>query len=160
MELYGLVLADSFTLRRLSANAVRFRLGAQLDWRIDLLLDAEGMHLLRMRGIYVLSPNRQVEWLMEPLNESEGTFTDLKDPSIEGEMVVRSEALLKIPGTMEPLEMPLDLRLRDYTSLKPAKPTEQRTYKSVQGRLTMGSLIPDDHTPNILAASKKLRELN
>lgn len=150
ITLNSMALADSYTLRRLSANAVRYRLGQQLDWRLDLMLDATGLHILSLRGLYVLGADREVEELFTVLFDADGNKhpSEMKSPTIEGEMVVRTEALLKLPGTDKPLEVGLDLRMRDFVAL-PAPDITRRgeTSKIFEMDIRGGQFIPDGDTP-------------
>jgi len=160
MKIYPAVVADTYTLRRLSANAVRFRLGAQLDWRLDLVLDSTGMHLLVLSGVYVLGEDRQVEWLLEPGPDyvAAGDIV-MNQPTLTGELVVRSRANLKLPRTADPLRVPLDLRMRDYASLIKIPHQELGGAAKATGvTVTLGDLMPDDDTPLPDDASKRLWE--
>jgi hypothetical protein len=153
-RLYGTAVADSYTLRRLSANAVRFRLGKQLDWRLDLMLDATGMHILSLRSIYVLSEDRETDTIFDLVISDDGTkeIGEMREPRFEGEYVVRSEVMLKIPYTIEPVIAQLDLRLRDFMSL-----TEVPMQKPLKGggpdkfdlELKIGDMMPDDASPTV-----------
>ena len=120
LALQSHAIVDSYTLRRLSASAVRFRLGRQLDWRLDLMLDATGLHLLSLRGLYALRATGETQTLFSVVVDDEGIkqISEMTEsPWEDAEIVVRTEALLKIPHTQTPLEVPLDLRLRDYAAL-------------------------------------------
>jgi hypothetical protein len=152
----------------LSASAVRFRLGRQLDWRIDLILDATGLHLLSLRGLYVMAMDgsREIETLFEITVDDEGNKASsaMRAPTMDGEIIVRSEAILKLPHTPDPLFTELDLRLRDYISLPPAEPNIQRKRDDAGTQffevdMRGSDFLPDRDTPKIGEASERLREL-
>lgn len=156
MDIKSAVVTDTYMLRRLSANAVRFRLGAQLDWRLDLMLDSEGLHLLFLRGLYVIKENRAVEWLLHPDNRAGGGNLDFEQ---QGEFVTRTEGYLKLARTREPLTVPLDLRMRDYARLAPA-PNRSDLGEAVRysGSTVLGALRPDENTPRYDEASERLHQ--
>lgn len=154
MEVTSAVVTDTYTLRRLAANAVRFRLGAQLDWRLDLVLDSAGLHLLFLRGIYVIKEDRTVGWVLHPDNRADGGGLDFEQP---GEYVTRTEGYLKLARTRDPLHVEIDLRLRDYVTLAPA-PNRKELGEAVryEGSTMPGSLRPDKSTPQYDEASDRL----
>jgi len=143
LELAGGMVADTWTIRRLSANAVHFRLGKQLDWRLDLMLDAGGRHCLFIKGMYLLTPDRRVIWLYRNTD----AVASLAEQPEEGEQVVRTSTLLKLAKEREPLTVELDLRLRDYASLTPLpKPKGARVF---EGSVQSGQVFPDLDSPPV-----------
>lgn len=168
LALQSHAIVDSYTLRRLSASAVRFRLGRQLDWRLDLMLDATGLHLLSLRGLYALRATGETHTLFTIVVDDDGmkeVSEMIESPWDDAEIVVRTEALLKIPHTQTPLEVPLDLRLRDYAALPSpdVSQIERDNGVTLAGRKVVemtvrgSDFIPDEDTvlPSI-AAEKRI----
>jgi hypothetical protein len=131
----GTAIADSYQMRRISARAIRENLDRQLDWRLDLGMDSEGMHLVSVEEVV-----------------PEGTY-----PEHLG-VVVRCRAYLKMVGSRDPLGTEIDLLIRDFAALTPATPNYRgatpEQEKSVVITPRRGDLIPDEFTPQRSSQSR------
>lgn len=146
------VVLDTHTLRLIAANAVRFRLGNQLDWRLDTVLDPGGFHLFYLRAIYALTPDRRMADILTMVHDESGKFVTMQQADVvpAGERVVRTSGMVKLPGRKPPFEIDLDLRLRDYLAQEavyadgPNDPSRRFGDISI---VTRSDLIPDSFTP-------------
>jgi hypothetical protein len=124
LHLYGTAIADSFQMRRISARAVRANFDRQLDWRLDLGMDSEGVHLVAIREV-------------------------LPEDTYAGQ-AVRCHVYLKTVGSDEPVMAEIDLLLRDYAVLAQTAPKatgNTPTRGPVDIHVRAGDMLPDEDSP-------------
>ena len=110
-------------LRQMAANAVRLRLPYQLDFRLDTVLDPDGIHIVSLRPAAGDSPF---------------------DYDSADEAFARCYVHLKFLSVAGPFEMTLDFRVRDYLTLDPVG-GERRPGVTVE--VPVRHLTPDSDSP-------------